>query len=274
MKAKGKNVKQVLSSLLAEKKNPTATKPSATITLTNSGTYEVGTILTPAWKTTFTPGSYTYGPDTGVTDKGGTVTSTKDKVAETIAAGDINNKTGTFDSYQVEDNVTYKATLSYGWNGGTTTPINNFGDEYIDTANNLPIQEKSNQVVTSSNSITGFRKWFKGGLSTNSTTTLTSSVIRSLTGSDSAVTSTTFDLSAADYEGCKRVVIAIPSSSGIDVKQVLLKSASNADITSEFKAKNTVDVKGAEGYTAVAYKIWVYEPASLDSTEVYTITLG
>jgi hypothetical protein len=273
--AKGKNVKQVLSSLLAERKNPTATKPSATITLTNSGSYEVGTTLTPAWKTTFSAGSYTYGPATGVTDKGGSVTSTKDNVAEAISAGAIHNKTGSFDSYQVEDDVTYQATLTYGWNASTTTPVDNFGDPYTNTSKDLPIQEKTNQTATSSNSITGYRKWFKGGLNTDSATTLTSSLIRTnLEGSSAAVSATTFELKAADYTGCKRVVLAIPAASGISVKEVLLKSASNADITSEFKEKTAIDVKGAEGYTAVSYKIWVYEPASLDSTEIYTITLG
>ena len=45
--AKGRSVKQVLSSILAKEAYPSATKPSATVTLTNSGEYEVCSSVTP-----------------------------------------------------------------------------------------------------------------------------------------------------------------------------------------------------------------------------------
>lgn len=274
--AKGKNVKQVLSALLAERKYPTASLPSATITLTNSGSYEVGTRITPAWKTTFSAGSYTYGPATGITDTGGSVTSTKDTTPEAIGAGSINNKTGFFEEYQVEDNTTYKAYLAYGYNAGTSTPVDNFGDEYTDSSKNLPIPAGANKTATSSNSITGFRKWFKGGLASTSTeVSLTSAIVRgNLTHSEGAVRAQTFELKAADYTDCKRIVIAIPKDANVSITGVLLKSASNADILSEFKEKDNLDILGAEDYLAASYRIWIYEPAALDSTEIYTITLG
>jgi hypothetical protein len=275
--AKGKNVKQVLSSLLAERKAPTATLPAGTIELTNATTsYEVGSKVIPTWKTTFTNGSYTYGPTTGVVDAGGSVTSTKDTTAVSVAAGSLNGATGSFAEYQVEDSTKYYAYLTYGWDEDTVTPVDNFGDASTDISKNLPIQSASNKKDTSDKYISGYRKWFKGGLTSDSTTALTSDIIRdNLTGSSSAVSSSTFDLKAADYAGCKRIVIAIPSAANKSVTKVLLKSASNADITSEFvKQANTLDVEGANDYTAKPYKIWIYEPAALDSTEVYTITLG
>lgn len=274
--AKGKNVKQVLSALLAERKYPTATLPSASITLTNSGSYEVGTKIVPTWKTTFSAGSYTYGPATGVTDAGGSVTSTKDTTPEAISAGSINGKTGSFEEYQVEDNTNYKAYLAYGYNASTSTPVDNFGDEYTNASKNLPIPAATNKTATSGNSITGFRKWFKGGLtSTSAEVALTSAIIRdNLTHSSGAVSAQTFELKAADYKGCKRIVIAIPKDANISITGVLLKSASNADILSEFKEKANLDVLGAESYLSASYRIWIYEPASLDSTEIYTITLG
>lgn len=277
LSAKGKNVKQVLSALLAERKTPTATKPSASIELTNSTTsYEVGTKVTPTWETTFGVGSYTYGPATGVTDAGGSVTSTKDTTAVTVAAGSLNGATGSFAEYQVEDNTKYYAYLNYGWNEGTSTPIDNFGDTYTDVTNNLPIQAASNKTDTSNKYISGYRKWFRGGLTTDSSVALDSSIIRdNLTGSTSAVSSQEFELKAATYENCKRIVIAIPSAANKGITKVFLKSASNADITSEFvEQTDTVDVYGANDYTAKPYRVWIYEPASLDSTEVYTITLG
>lgn len=276
LSAKGKNVKQVLSSLLAERKNPTATLPIASIEITNTTTsYEVGSKVIPTWKTTFTKGSYTYGPETGVEDAGGSISSTKD-TAIAAAAGSLNGLTGSFEEYQVEDSTKYYAYLNYGWSADTVTPVDNFGDEYTDTVNNLPIQVATNKSSTSTKYISGYRKWFKGGLTSDSTTALTSEIIRdNLTNSSSAVSSHTFDLSAADYEGCKRIIIAIPSAANISVTKALLKSASNADITTEFvKQADTVNVEGANNYTAKPYKVWIYEPAVLDPTEVYTITLG
>ena len=223
LSAKGKNVKQVLSSLLAERKNPTATKPSASIELTNSTlTYEVGEKVTPTWKTTFSSGTYTYGPATGVTDTGGVISSTKEENVLTIAAGRLNNMSGSFDEYQVEDDTKYYAKLTYGWNAGTTTPVDNFGDEYINTINNLPIQAASGKTDTSDKYISGYRKWFKGGLNTSSAdVNLTSKIIRdNLIGSTAAVTSHTFDIEAVDFDGCKRIVIAIPSAANKVITKV------------------------------------------------------
>lgn len=271
LQSKGKNIKQVLSSLLAERKNPKATAPSATISLTNSGTYEMGTKITPAWKTTFDPGSYTYGPATGVVDAGGSVVSTNDTTATSIEAGKLAGATGTRAEYQVADGVTYKVTLTYGWTAGEAIPVDNFGDEYVA----VKINTAADKTHTSSNSITGYRAWFKGGLASGAEVALTSDLIRGLGASSAAVSSGEVEIKAADYEGCKRVVVAMPVSSNKTIQKVYLKSASNADITSEFvKQSSTLEVEGAEGFTSKPYNVWVYEPASLDASEVYTVVIG
>lgn len=276
LSAKGKNVKQVLSSLLAERELPTAIKPSATIELTNDTLlYEVGTKIIPTWKTTFSEGSYSYGPATGVIDTGANVSSTKDTIATNVVAGSLNEAIGSFNEYQVEDSTKYYAYLNYGWSAGTSIPVDNFGDEYTNVVNNLPIQAASNQSKISSKYISGYRKWFMGGLSSDTSVALTSDLIRdNLTGSDSEVIDQVFELKAADYAGCKRIVIAIPAAANKAVTRVLLRSASNADITSEFiEQTNTIDVEGAEGYSAKPYRVWIYEPALLDSSEYYTIII-
>ena len=49
----------------------------------------------------------------------------------------------------------------------------------------------------------------------------------------------------------------------------------NADATADFvKQSATVQVEGAEGYTAAAYNVWVYEPASIPSNQSYAITIA
>lgn len=54
-----------------------------------------------------------------------------------------------------------------------------------------------------------------------------------------------------------------------------MPSALNADVTALFvKQSATVNVEGAEGYTAAAYNIYVYQPASIDAGETYSVTIG
>ena len=74
--AAGKNVKEVLASILAEEKNPVTTQPAASVTLSGGGTVEVGTRRNISYKASLSAGSYTYGPPTGVV--AGTVTASFD----------------------------------------------------------------------------------------------------------------------------------------------------------------------------------------------------
>ena len=49
----------------------------------------------------------------------------------------------------------------------------------------------------------------------------------------------------------------------------------NADITGNYvKNPDPIQVEGAEGYTAVDYDVYVYQPASYDAAEVHKITIG
>lgn len=65
--AAGKSLKDVLASILAKRVAPKATAPTASINFTNATkSVEVGTTVTPTYTATFNPGSYTYGPATGI----------------------------------------------------------------------------------------------------------------------------------------------------------------------------------------------------------------
>ena len=44
------------------------------------------------------------------------------------------------------------------------------------------------------------------------------------------------------------------------VTKVINQTAMNADVTATF-TKSTVAVEGAEGYTAINYNVWCFEPA-------------
>ena len=54
-----------------------------------------------------------------------------------------------------------------------------------------------------------------------------------------------------------------------------MPSALNADVTALFvKQSSTVQVNGANNYAAAAYNIYVYQPASIDAGETYSVTIG
>lgn len=99
--ASGKNVKDVLASILAKEKNPTATQPAVTITCKQIAAYEVGSKVTPAYTASLSAGSYTYGPATGITAAAWSVTdgtATKDTAS------------GSFDELTVGDATSYAIT--------------------------------------------------------------------------------------------------------------------------------------------------------------------
>ena len=56
--------------------------------------------------------------------------------------------------------------------------------------------------------------------------------------------------------------------------KVELTSTMNLDITSTYVAQTNVEVPGANGYTAVPYKVFVYAPAEIGGDEVHTIKLA
>ena len=255
--AEGKSVKQVLSSILAQEKNPTATKPSATITLTNAKAYEVGTTLNPAYTTKFNAGSYTYGPATGITATSYSVsdgTTTKETA------------TGSFDALTVGDSTNYKLSLTVAYGEGAI-PKTNLGNDYA-TA-----QIKAGNATATSGAITGYRSFFYGAVA--NTDIIDSTLIRGLTNGGAYNAKKEINYAAASVSGAKRVIVAYPANSARGgLTLVNLTSTLNADITKDFIQQANVNVEGVDGYTSVADKCFVYQPAKIDASETYKITLA
>lgn len=252
--AEGKSVKQVLSAILAQEKNPTATAPSATITLAQAGAKEVGTSVTPSYTTKFNAGSYTYGPETGITVSSYSVsdgTATKETA------------TGTFDPITVGDSTNYKLSLTANYTAGAV-PKTNLGNDCAEK------QIKAGKATANSGAITGYRSFFYGVVKTDA---LNSAVIRALTngGAYNAAKTLTVNVTGNDNVG---IVVAYPADStrgGID--KVLLTTSMNADITADYVVQANVDVEGLNGYAAKAYKVYMYKPASLTAGQTHKITL-
>ena len=244
---------QLLESAFSEEKNPTITQPSTSVTLTGAGAKEVGTEFTPNWSVGFNPGSYQYGPATGVTATAYAVTDTN--------SGSASTQTGSFTKFTVGDDTNYKVSVTTTHTAGAV-PKTNLGNDYAAG------QIKEGTKTASSSAVTGFRNEFYGTMTTKPGT-MTSADIRGLTGKKAQATGT---ISVSIPVGALRVVIAVPDTKVVN--SVLDVNGLNAQIFSSF-TKTTVQVEGANNYTAKAYNVYYLDYANAnDTANTYTVTIA
>ena len=258
--SKGKNLSEVFEAMFVKEQNPTTTQPSVNLTFSQAGAYEVGSVVSPSYSATFNAGSYTYGPETGVTVTSWEISDTAGNTASTAS--------GSFAGVTVTDTTNYKITAKANHTEGAI-PLTNKKNEYA--AGQIAAGNKSKV----SSAITGYRSFFYGVLDTSSTDApLTSEIVRGLTNGGAYNASKTFTLNGSAT--AKRIVIAIPSNSTrTGLKEVILTSAMNTPVTDSYvKTTSAVQVEGVNGATAIDYNVYVYEPAAIDAGEVHKITLA
>lgn len=252
--AKGKNVEQVLSSLMAQEANPSKTNPAVTIgTQTNFGTFEIGTKKNLVYAATLSAGSYTYGPATGITATSWSASC--DGKTLTTASGTFENV--------VAEATAKKVTVTAQYGDGAI-PVTNLGNPYAAG------QIKAGSASKDSANFVGVRYMFWGPM-TDANAELSSTNIRALANKKATATGTLTTFGAG--AGAKKVVVAVPA--GRKITKVLMPSALNADVTALFVKQGTQSqVNGAENYAAAAYDVYVYQPASIDAGETYSVTIG
>lgn len=254
--AKGKNVEQVLSSLMAQEVNPSKSNPAVSFSTQDGfGTFEIGTKKNLTYTAALSAGSYTYGPATGITAQTWEVSCTG-------VSGTKSTATGTFENVIAEataKKITAKATYNEG-----AVPVTNLGNPY-------PAKKiTAGTASKDSNELKGVRYMFWGPMSSVDMA-LNSANIRALAHKDAADAKTLGIFGAG--AGAKKVVVAVPA--GRKITKVLMPSALNADVTALFVKQDTqVDVEGANGYTAAKYDVYVYQPASIDAGETYAVIIG
>lgn len=253
--ASGKNVKDVLASILAKEKNPSATPPAVSITCKQISAYEVGTKVTPAYSASLSAGSYTYGPATGITATGWSVTdgtTTKETAS------------GSFDELIVGDNTSYGITAT-ATHGEGAVPVTNLGNEYA--AGKIAAGTKSKAT----GKITGYRNSFYGTLTTKDGD-VNSALVRGLSDKSNRALAagSTFDL--AIPVGAIRLVFAYPATLR-DVNSVEDVNGMGAQVKTAF-TKSVVSVEGANGYQAIDYKVYVFDMANAnDTANTYKVTI-
>lgn len=253
--AKGKNVEQVLSSLMAQEANPSKINPAVSFSSQGGfGTFEIGTKKNLTYTAALSAGSYTYGPATGITAQSWEVSCTGVTEKKTTATGSFENVV----AEETAKKITAKATYNEG-----SIPVTNLGNPY--PAGKIAAGSASKD----SNILQGVRYMFWGPVTDD--VELNSANVRALTHNKASATGALATFGAGT--GAKKVIVAVPSDRKIT--KVIMPSALNADVTALFvKQSATVNVEGANGYTAVPYNIYVYQPASIDAGETYTVTIG
>ena len=228
----GKNIKQVFDMIVAEEKNPSTTQPTAELNSSNIGAKEVGTNIAIAYSFATTPGSYTYGPATGVTFSG---------YEATFNGETLTGASGTFASIQVTDSTNLSISGKCSSSEGAI-PVTNLGNPY--EAGKIAAKN----YTPSKGTLTGYRGWFygyyNGGQAIADPAAITSAQLRAFG------TKTSFPKSMNTTQ-MQQMFFAAPKGR---VSSVSISNAVNgAPLT---VVKGTCSVEGAGGYNAVEYDLF------------------
>ena len=271
----GMSMGAILRDILSQTVQPTITaNPSVSgFALTGAGAVEAGTEVDPAKyaAATLNKGSYKFGPDTGtgVTASKWVVQRITNLATTEIvshegtslpAGSDDNDGNGFIIGDQGGDNVVsslkYKVTATHGAGVQAEDNLGNPSNPAVAIAAGTKSKETS--------AYTPFRNYFYGATKnveqedgTSVKPEINSDYIRGLTASGKAYAAGTIYIDVP--VGCTRVAIACVSGK-TGVTQINNETALDANVTDTF-TKSTVSVEGANGYTAVEYNVWVYEPA-------------
>lgn len=266
--AAGTSLQSMLMDMLSQRLQPSATptQPAASITLYMDGTtkkqtagaVEVGTTITPYYEASLSAGSYTYGPATGITASSYSVTSTGRKTVDGATDATVEDsattRTGSFDTFVVDDDTSYKVSVSIPHNAGTIA-VDNLGSE-----SNPKVQIAAGTKSKTSGTVSGYRAWFCGYKNgTNAladASAITGAQVRALGTSKNGSWSSSMNVSQM-----KQMFFAAPAGKGY--KPVIKDASTTAPQT--VLGPITVSVEGAGGFNAIDYDVWYVANASAAS---------
>lgn len=266
--AAGTSLQSILMDMLSQRLQPssTPTAPSASITLytdgstkkATAGAVEVGTTINPYYVASLSAGSYTYGPATGVTASSYSVSSTGRKTVDgatsDTAEDSATAKEGSFSSFIVDDDTSYKLSVSIPHNEGVPA-VDNLGDTAVPE-----VKIASGTKTANSGTVSGYRAWFCGYKNgTNALadpTAITSDQVRALGNSANGSWKSSMSVSQM-----KQMFFAAPAGKGY--KPVIKDASTTAPQT--VLGPITVSVEGKDGFDAINYDVWYVANASAAS---------
>lgn len=252
--ATGMNLKELWNVIFVKESNPAITEPAVTVVCNEAKGYEVGTEVAVNYTAVLDPGAYEFGPDTGIK-------ATEWNITDTSGNSSVKS-TGSFPNVTVEDGMSYKITAAASYDDGAI-PLTNTGNEY--PAGQIKAGTKS----ASAGAITGYRNSFYGTMAEK--TDVDSAAIRKLNKSGKALANgSTFTVSIP--VGAMRVIVAYPATLR-DITSIKDVNGLNAEISSGF-TKSTVAVEGANGYTAIEYKVYTMDFAKAnDAANTFSVKI-
>lgn len=272
----GTSLQSLFMDMLSQRLQPSATPtaPVASITLytdgstkkTTAGAVEVGTTINPYFVASLSAGSYTYGPATGVTATSYSVTSTGRKTVDGATTDTVEDSattaSGAFDSFVVDDNTSYKVSVSIPHNEGVAAH-DNLGDPA-----NPEVKIAAGTKTANSGTVSGYRAWFcgykNGDNALADATAITGSQIRALGNSANGSWKSSMDVTQM-----KQMFFAAPAGKGY--KPVIKDSKTTAPQT--VKGPITVSVEGKDGFDAIDYDVWyVANTAAASGSATLNIT--
>lgn len=254
---KGKSVAEAFTQIFSKRLQPGApTQPSVSLTFSQAKAYEVGTTVTPTWSATLSTGSYTYGPATGITATAWEISDTAGNTATTAS--------GSFDAITIADGTNYKITAKATHGAGAVANDN------LGSPSSPEVKIAAGSKSKTSDAITGYRNTFYGTKTTKDA--LDSAAIRSLSNKSNTAWANGKSFTVQIPVGAVRVVFAYPATLR-DVNSIKDVNGLNAEIKSAF-AKSTIAVEGANGATAIDYKVYTTDFAEpVAKANSYTITI-
>ena len=250
----GLNLLELFQEAYATDIEPTTVQPSITLTITNSGKYEVGTSVTSSYTLAFDEGSYSFADTTGVVIESSSVIYQNGDDSETPDDTSI--------TLTMTEDCAWKAVATVTYSDGDI-PLTALGNEYPDG------QILSGTLTATKGTIYGYRASFYGTLD-DKEAELTSDTIRGLTKTSSALSSgSTFDITIP--AGAYRVIIAVPTT--LELSSIKDTNGMNAEIISAFSV-STASVESANAYDTIDYNVYVQTFANANDTEnTYTVTV-
>lgn len=264
----GTSIQSLFMDMLSQRLQPSATptEPAASITLytdgstkkVTAGVVEVGTTINPYYVASLSAGSYTYGPATGIVASSYAVSSvgrkTVDGATEETVEDSATTASGAFNSFIVDDDTSYKLSVSIPHNEGVVAQDN------LGSPSDPEVKIAEGTKTANSGTVSGYRAWFcgykNGDNALADATAITGAQVRALGNSANGSWKSSMDVAQM-----KQMFFAAPAGKGY--KPVIKDSATKAPQTVE--GPITVSVEGKDGFTAIDYDVWYVANASAAS---------
>ena len=249
----GTSIDSIVRKLVQVQVPPVYTAPTVSISVTSGttgGSYEEGTTATPTLSASF------------IKNDAGALNNIVIKKNGTQIATSMTSPVTHSESIVISGTTKFSATATYI---AGEIKKDNFGEDYATGA--IAAGSKDSSEIT----YTGYRKYFWGADSVT-TPAASSANIRSLTNSSTSAASAGRTFTINVTRGQTRATFAYPANIR-DVSSVKYVEMGNDESKSLFK-QTTVAVEGANGFTAIDYKVYTLIPAQpFPSNMTFDVTI-